>query len=45
MELLTYRRWITIEAAMFVVTVGSNIIVVFLRTFFKDPLGLDIDYN
>ena len=44
-ELSTYRRWITIEAGMFIVTVGSNIIVVFLRTFFKDPLGLDIDYN
>ena len=28
---------------MFIVTVGANIIVVFLRTFFKDRLRLDID--
>ena len=42
-KLLTFRRWLTIEAGMFIVTVLANIIVVLLRTFFKDRLRLDID--
>ena len=41
--MITYRRWLTIEALMFIVTVIGNIIVVFLRTWFRDPLGLDVD--
>ena len=28
---------------MFVVTVLSNIVIIFLRTFAKDPLQLDLD--
>ena len=42
-ELLTFKRWLAIEAVMFTVTVLSNIIVIFLRTCYKDPLLIDID--
>ena len=42
-DLATFRRWLTIEALMFIVTVLSNIIIIFLRTFAKDPLQLDFD--
>ena len=35
-ELMKFRRWILIEAVMFSVTVLSNILVCFSRTFFKD---------
>ena len=42
-DLATFRRWLTIEAMMFIVTVVSNIIIIFLRTFAKDPLQLDFD--
>ena len=37
-ELMKFRRWILIEATMFSVTVLSNILVCFSRTFFKDYL-------
>lgn len=36
LELMKFRRWILIEAVMFSVTVLSNILVCFSRTFFKD---------
>ena len=42
-DLLTFRRWLTIEALMFIVTVFGNILVVLLRTCFRDPLQLDLD--
>ena len=42
-ELLTFKRWLAIEAVMFTVTVLSNIIVIFLRTCYKDPLLIDLD--
>ena len=35
-ELMKFRRWILIEAVMFMVTVLANILVCFSRTFFKD---------
>ena len=41
--MLTFRRWLTIEALMFIVTVFGNILVVLLRTCFRDPLQLDLD--
>ena len=42
-DLAIFKIWLTIEALMFVVTVLSNIIIIFLRTFAKDPLQLDFD--
>ena len=42
-ELMKFRRWILIEAVMFSVTVLSNILVCFSRTFFKDYIQIDMD--
>ena len=35
-ELATFRRWLTIEAVMFSITVLSNILVCLFRTYIKD---------
>ena len=43
LELMKFRRWILIEAVMFSVTVLSNILVCFSRTFFKDYIQIDMD--
>ena len=42
-ELATFRRWLTIEAVMFSITVLSNILVCLFRTYLKDYVQVDID--
>ena len=42
-ELATFRRWLTIEAVMFSITVLSNILVCLFRTYLKDYIQVDID--